>query len=823
MRLVRKLLTSLLLLLFLLCAAGAALLTYLAYARQPMLDGALAHPTLRGEVRVLRDDWGVPHISAEHETDAYFALGYVMGQDRLFQMELARRLAGGTLAEVFGQKAVAVDSVVRALRLRPKAAETYAWMQDAYPHLIALLEAFAAGINARIESEALPFEFAVLLHTPAPFTPVDCLSVGALLPITFADGIRSDPLASMIQQRHPELDITTLFPGYSREVPVTVMESFEEAERIMRESLPGNTAPLSQDLTPLRDWLGLLRPFTEHFGPALGSNSWVLAGSRTRSGKPILANDPHIGFTNPGIWYEAHLVYGDFESYGYHLPLIPFPLISHNRDRAWALTMFANDDVDLYLETFDPNDSRQVRYRNAWAAVEVEEEWIQVRFGKPVRAQVRITPHGPVITDLLRAIAAYEGPDVALSWTWQHTPYTDLEAFYRMGHARNYDDFAEGVALITSPGLNISYAAADGDIAWWAAGLIPVRPPHVNSKLLLDGASGRDEITGYVPREQNPHLRNPDWGYIVTANNLSTVHPVGELPLLEGYWQPSDRAARIKALLEPQHDWSLDALREVQTDATAHAAPEMVRHISLLLEPAVPNLGEHELAALNLLKNWDGHHGADSAAAAVYQVLTDFILLHAVVDELGQDLFAVYGGLGDHWNFFKFLLRSPDLPLWNRIDTDTVETAEEIVLDALHDTVRWLRAQCGPKSADWTWGKLHTLEFKHPFGYLPGPSLLFNIGPFPVPGGDQMVNNLLFHKGQLDFRVIAGPSTRRIIDFGDIEHSLSVLPTGNSGNFMSPHYADQAGMFVAGAYRSVRFTPAQVLENARHRLDFRPE
>lgn len=821
MRRLRLLLRVVFFLAVFICTTLTGFLVYLAYARQPQLSGLVSHPSLKGDVQVIRDDWGVPHISADHETDAYFALGYVMAQDRLFQMELARRLAGGTLAEVFGANAVEVDMLVRSFRLRPKAAETYDAMKAEFPHLAEAAEAFSAGINHCIAQEPLPFEFALLVHTPPPFTPVDCISVGALLPITFADGLRSDPLASMIQQKYPELDVTMLFPGYSREQPVTILESMEDSQPLPPAATAA--APQRRNLAPLYAWLAALHPFTEHFGPAIGSNSWVLAGSRTESGKPILANDPHIGFTNPSIWYEAHVRYGDFESYGYHLPLIPFPLLSHNRDRAWALTMFANDDVDLYVEKFHEDDPSQVMYKGAWTPVRLEEEEIQVRFGKPVKVSIRLTPHGPVVTDLLRHIAAYDGPDVTLSWTWQHQKYTDMEAFYRMGHARNYEEFAAAVGLITSPGLNISYAAQNGDIAWWAAGLIPVRPPHVNSKRLLDGASGNDEILGFVPRALTPHLKNPESGYIVTANNLTTTQPVGDVRLLEGYWQPGDRAARIRQLLLERDGWTLQDMRYLQTDATAHLAEDIVADFLLLLGSNTQHLGEHELAALNLLRSWDGRHDTGSAAAAVYQVLTDYLLIHTLQDELGEELFAVYGGIADHWNFFKFLMKSPELPLWDNIHTPETEHAEVIAIGALRATTAFLRKQCGPQPADWQWGKLHTLELKHPFGYLPGPGWLFNIGPFPVSGGAQMINNLLYNKGKLDFRVIAGPSTRRLIDFGDIQHALTILPTGNSGNFMSRHYADQAVLFAEGEYRTVRLTRTQIDENSRHRLRFTPD
>lgn len=820
---------------FLLCFllfTGAALVgwgVYLAKTRVPVLDGAIAHPALKGEARAVRDTWGIPHITAEFETDAYFALGYVMAQDRLFQMEAFRRVASGELAELLGARLVPIDKILRTFQLRSKAEGHFEKMEKDYPKLRALLEAYVAGVNHRQETEPLPLEFAVLGITPRPFTPGDCLSVGALLPITFADGLREDALASMLREKHPDMNIDLLFPGYSLEVPVTVMESLEEAAAILAErqapvsenAASGGTAP-PKALDALAGLLEPLNLLTRHFGPALGSNSWVLGPSRTVSGKSILANDPHIGFTNPSIWYEAHLRSGDFEIYGFHLPLIPLSLLGHNRHHAWALTMFANDDVDLFVETFDPQDPSKVMYQGSYVEATLQNQTIKVRFGDDQTFSLRTTPHGPIVTDLLQAVSGYAGPDVSLSWVWQQVDYTDMAGFYEMARAVSYDAFAAGVSKITSPGLNISYADADGNIAWWAAGLPPIRPDHVNSKGLLDGASGKDEILGYITFEDWPHLKNPAWGYIATANNRPTLRPVGPIDKIEGYWQPGDRAGRIEYLLEQRSDWTIQDLQAVQLDDSAYAAPPIVETLVTVIHDAAPTLTGTEAAALALLEGWDFRHGADSCGASLYQVLVDHVLRYAVEDEMGETLFKTYGGLADHWNFFKYLVKENDLAFWDDQRTPESEGRSEIVVRAFRDSVAWLTQRFGEDHARWKWGRLHTLEFRHPFGYLPLAGKLLNLGPYPVGGGAQIINNMLYMAGQLDYGVVAGPSTRRLIDFGNIENTLAVLPTGNSGNFQSVHYGDQAPLFVRGEYRRVNFTGDQISASKTHELVFKP-
>jgi penicillin amidase len=392
-------------------------------------------------------------------------------------------------------------------------------------------------------------------------------------------------------------------------------------------------------------------------------------------------------------------------------------------------------------------------------------------------------------------------------------------AFYKMGHARSYDEFAAAIPYITSPGVNVSYADAAGNIAWWAAGKIPVRPKHVNSKSLLDGASGKDEILGYVPFEENPHLKNPAWGYIVTANNMSTVKPVGEHGTLQGYWQPGDRAARIEELIESRDKWNIETLQQVQLDTKGWAVEHVLAPVLAILDESA--LSDAEKEALEVLRTWDGRHDVDSTGATIYQYLTDSIFQVALMDEVGEKLFWMYGSLADHWNFMKYALHDPDLSFWDDITTEVTETRETVVLTAFRQTVADLQRELGQSPSRWEWGRVHTIEFKHPFGYVPLLGYFFNIGPFAVPGAAQVINNMLYGGGTHNYDVIAGPSTRRLIDFGDVENSLSILPTGNSGNFMSPHYDDQAEMFCTGRYRAVHFTEDQIQAHREHVLTFK--
>jgi penicillin amidase len=818
-------------------------LVYLARTRVPDLERTVIHPSIKSEVTVVRDDWGVPHIAAANETDAYFALGYCIAQDRLFQMEILRRVAHGELSELLGPLLIPIDKVIRSFRLRPEVEAAIERGECMSPEARQAVDAFMAGVNHRMETEPLPFEYAVLRIPARPFTAADCLCVAGLLSITFAEGLRTEPLVSMLEERHPGLDVDALFPGYTKETPVTIMESGQGDMPGFGFRVSGiGTAPCgTRDAKPetrnpepaLQDFLRATFDVSRLLGPALGSNSWVLGPSRTRFGKPILANDPHIAFTNPGIWYEAHLKFPGFDLYGYYMPPLPFAFLGQNRDRAWAVTMLENDDIDLYRETFKygaasigtplPDGPAKVMYKGQWVDVRQETETIKVRFWPDQQYTVRITPHGPVVTDLFRKLQKYNGPEVSLSWVWQKVPLTYLDAVYKAGHATDCESFGKALALVTSPGINVSYADAQGNIAWWAAGRIVIRPEHVNYKGLLDGASGRDEILGYLPFEQNPCLINPAAGCIVTANNLPTVKPLGPIKQIEGYWQPSDRAARIKQLLDSQDKWSIDELKAVQFDDVLYSAPPFIAAVLEILKPEASGWTLLEQEALNTLETWDCRHDVESIGATVFEVLHDMLVRDTVGDELGPDLLPTYFSLADHWNFMKYAVKEDSLPFWDDVSTpDRKESRKDIVIKAFKDTVNALIRQMGRDIAKWRWGKLHTIEFKHPFGYLPLLGRIFNVGPFPASGAHETINHMLYRAGKLPYNVQAGPSTRRLIDFGQPDRQLDILPTGNAGNFMSPNYADQSEMFMAGQYHEIRLTEDQIRTHKRHEMHFLP-
>ena len=790
-----------------------------AYAGRGLrtLEGTYSHPDLRGEVEVIRDDWGVPHIQADNAHDAYFALGFSVAQDRTFQLEILRRLGRGELSEILGEAALPTDKVSRTLLWRRTAERLWSDTSVYDPEFVTVIEAFVKGINFALDIQPTPLEFTLLGIEPQPFTPVDCLSMMGYMSYGFAEGLKADSLYSLVASKHPDR-VRELFPGYAGQKPVTVMEgNVDEAiPPIAARPADGDRRTHNglEQLAQLADATLDLLPGFE------GSNSWVIAPERSKSGGAILANDPHIGFSNPAVWYECHIRYGDFESYGVHLPLIPFAMIAHNRDKAWAMTMFENDDLDLYRESFDPGDDSLVQYKGEWTRVDRWIETIAVKGQEPVDLTITTTPHGPIVTDMLKG---YEGDPVSAWWVFLQITPGSVQAFYELGKASNMDEARAAASKIEAPGLNISYADRHGNIAWWGAAKIPVRPSHVNAKTILDGASGRDEPVDWLPFEQNPQMENPPAGVIVTSNNMSTVKPVGPIAALEGYWQPSDRAGRLHDLFAAQDTWSLEELKAVQTDALLRSGAELA---SIIISGMAgePDLSNTERDALDALRAWDGDCGIESVGATVYHFAYAGVRRALLADEIGEELLSTYGSIADSDNVMQSALRNLDSVLWDDVNTETLESAAEIIRAGFRNGVADLVERHGPSPAGWQWGQAHTVEYKHIIGNVKPMDRLFNIGPYPAPGTWESVAKMSWRNDP--YRVEHGASMRLLLDYaqyGTAEGMWMVLPTGNSGHFLSPHFRNQAEMYLAGDYRSIRLSDADIDASREHTVVLKPE
>ena len=777
------------------------------YSLQPQYSGRLALAGLQQEVEVIFDPYGIPHIYGQNQQDVYFALGYVVAQERLFQMEMMRRVAAGRLAEILGEKLVKTDKFFRTLGLLEQAELNAAqfFKDPSAPWQKAAL-AYLAGVNQYVAQGAAPLEFGILGIPKEKFTPRDIYLIGALMAFGFAEGFKMDPL---ITKTHHKLGWDYLqdwvlgwSPG-AQKIPVYPANYSAAAD-----ALPSAIHQMMADL-PVAAWIG--------------SNGWVVSGQKTKSGKVIFANDTHMVYSQPSVWYEAHLECPGFSFYGNHAAGFPFALIGHNRFAAWGLTMFENDDVDFYKERLNPDNPNQVWFIDHWEDLKIRPETITVKGGKDVNFEVRSSRHGPILNEVDDAVAQAQSDPVAVWWMFNHISNQSIQAFYVLAHARSIEDARRAASLIDGVGLNVMYGDRDGNVAWWAAAKLIRRPDHVNPKLFLDGAGGRDEPLGYYDFSQNPQAENPPTGFVYSANNQPDTLSGRLYP---GYYVPEDRARRIVHYLDSATTWSVESTQQMNTDCISTVFAEVTAEIlnTLKADRVLQSTSTHE-HAVEVLKNWNGDHQVTAAAPTIFYTLLSYIMENAMADELGPDDYAVFNSSHVMKRTIAVIIKNDSSLWWDDIRTETVkETRQMIFARSFDQAVKDLTRQLGPDIAAWHWGKVHTLEHGHLLGQQKPLNLLFNVGPFAAMGGMETISNLTFKlntRGR--YPVHMGPAMRIIIDFGDIENSLSVNPTGQSGFFLSDHYDDQAALFNSGKSRKQMMNREEIKKSGRGTLILIPQ
>ena len=790
---------ALTLLAVLLAALIAAAGGYL-YSKQPTRQGQVQLQHLEGAVTVRYDERGVPHIRAESEADLYRTLGYVHAQDRLFQMEIMRRLSRGELAEVLGPKLVDTDKLFRSLRIRERA-ESYVAGLDKQSPAWKALQAYLDGINQYQDTHAAPVEFDVLGIHKRPFTAQDSISVAGYMAYSFAVAFRSEPLLTYVRDQLGSeylkvFDLDWQPNGVLAQQPTLSAADWTDLNAIARlseQALADNGLPQFE-----------------------GSNAWVIAGSHTKSGKPLLAGDPHIRFSAPSVWYEAQLSAPGLELYGHHQALVPFAFLGHNLDFGWSLTMFQNDDLDLIAEKVNPDNANQVWYHDQWVDMVNSEQQIAVKGEAPVTLTLRQSPHGPIINDVLGATAGKT--PIAMWWAFLETQNPILEGFYQLNRADTLAKARAAVTKVQAPGLNIVWGNAKGDIAWWAAAQLPKRPDGVNPAFILDGSTHQADKDGFYPFSANPQEENPARGYIVSAN-FQPLSPTGmEIP---GYYNLPDRGQQLNRQLSDKNvKWDVDATQALQLGTTTGYGPR-------LLAPLLPVLREvvsdpQELKLVEQLAQWKGDYPLSSTSATVFNQFLYDLAYGAMHDKLGDSFFDTLLSTRVIDAALPRLAATPDSPWWSSRDPAIKQTRTDVVKAAWNRSIAHLKTTLGPDSAHWQWGKAHTLTHSHPLGTQKPLDRLFNVGPFDAPGSHEVPNNLSAKIGPAPWPVTYGPSTRRIIDFADPAHGLTINPVGQSGVPFDAHYEDQAEAYVEGVYHQAHFSEEEVNANTRSTLRLLP-
>ena len=739
----------------------------------PVYSGEIESSKVTDSTQIVYDNYGVPHIYAKNAVDAYYALGYAHAQERLFQMAILRRLSTGKLSELLGPKLIKTDKKMISLGFREFAVKNaQIFEKTANIKIKNQAQAYLNGINDFIAKDNLPIEFTMLGFKPEPFTTKDIYSTLGYMALGFSTAVTSEPVMEYIKNELGE-EYAKVFEADS------ASGSSEYRPYAVKEIIANN---VSKDFNSFPYDLPI--PYWE------GSNSWLLSKERSKSGKALFANDTHIGYSQPSVWFEAYIEYPGNDLYGYFLAGMPFAIVAHNNNLAWGLTIFPLDNMDLYTETVNPDNPHQYLQGNDWVNYEERNYVIKVKDTADVNFTLKVSNRGPIISDNFKQAVQKDSKDkeVSLYWVLNHQESKVLEATYYMSNSKNINDFEKAVHNIDVLGLNVMYADKDDNIAWWATGLIPKRNPTLNSKLYMDGATDTLPHENY-PLESNPKLINPEKGYIITANNSPGLFDSISIP---GYYAPGLRASRVEDLLLTQDKWSIDELKVVQLDV--HSDRDLRLRDIMISELASERSPELQKMA-DVLASWDGDYTLRSIGSTIYSRMIYEILHIGVGEKMGEERFQQLL----HTYTLKASLEnliSDKKSIWWSGDRKAVLNL------AFDSTLISLTRQLGGDIDNWKWERVHQLTHIHPIGRKEPFDKVFNVGPYPKTGSLEVIDKEGFvYSDKPMYKITSGPALRLLIDFAKPDSAIGIIPTGQSGNFLSPHYSDQAEMFVKGEYR----------------------
>lgn len=802
-----------------------------ARASLPSLDGEYRVSGLIAPVEVLFDGHGVPHVYASGPEDAWFVAGLLHARDRLWQMELYRRAAYGRLSEIFGAETLPIDRRFLTLDLR-RAAE--AEWRAAPPIVRDALTRYASGVNAHLAETTgrrRPLEFQVLGLTAAAWTPVDSLVVGRLLAWRLAENHQAELVRHSLAAQFGGEEALRLGGRYPAGAPSVMQGPSAAVGRPLAARLPSAEGPASAVGPALPvgrplavGWpagLEWLRP-TARRG---GSNNWVIAGRRTASGRPLLANDPHLQLEFPGVWYEMHLVAAGLDVIGVTVPGTPFVVLGHNARLAWGMTNTGADVQDVFIERIDLNRQRYY-FQGQWLPIDVSRTDIAVSGGDTQAFEVWRTRNGTIFAevgadwefapDWLSPAHERRGERRAFALRWDAAGGEMAGAFEAINRAASWNDFTAAVERFSAPSQNLVYADIEGNIGYAMSGVLPQRSSSVGT-MPLDGSTGEGQWNSYIPASALPRLFNPERGYITSSNNLIDREWPG---LITRDWAAPYRATRLQRLIAGSQGVDLPTAAAWQTDVTGLAAADVLSTVDGALAHAAARGATAAEGVLQQLRAWDRQID-DRPVVTLYHLFEDALWRRTFFDEMGDPLFSrFYEWAGAERPAGLYAILGEANSRWFD-DIATLgqrETRDDIFVLAAADAADGLAGRFSGVS----WAAAHRAAFNHPLGAAAASlGWLFNRGPVPMIGDTYTVNRTSFNR-LTPFAVWEVPSWRQLFDVGQWDDGRVVLPAGQSGHPMSPYYFDQNDLWRRGQYRPQPFSRGAVEAARAHRLMLLP-
>ncbi len=773
---------------------------------QPDIEGEIRVSELESPVRIIRDNYAIPHIYAENTHDLLFAQGYVTAQDRLWQMDLTRRISSGRLSEIFGERTAEVDYFFRLLEIKEIAERIYKNLDEETGEEI---DAYSSGANYYLESGKKTIESVILGYEIEPWSPVDTISIHLLSAFVLSINMDEEIFAMKALKKLGEKKLRELLPGYPEGINTLMPEDIMKLN--LRLDFPAG-------YKIAREQFGL-------FQGKGASNNWVVDGKKSINGKPLLANDPHLRIQIPSVWHEVHLNAPGINTIGATFPGSPYVLIGHNERVAWGFTDAMADRIDLYIEKVNPKNPEEYWYEDRWEDMRIKKVEIKIKGrgeDKAVTREVRYTRHGPVISSFKEGI---EGV-VSMKWTGSMVEDQTLKGSSVLNRARNIEEAREGKNYSKIYALNMLYADVEGNIGYQLVGGIPIRitgkgvrlfdsaSGSLRGKLPVPGWDDDYEWKGFIPGEELPHLSNPASHFIATANNKI----VGEdFPyLLSNSWAPPHRYERIVSLLKEKQKLSLEDFKRMQADVYSEPARMFV---GVILK--VHTYNQEVKWALKQLADWDYEISSASLPALLYEVIRMKMVENTFKDELGELYSDFIYTLNFNYNLMDKIIGTTDAHWWDNANTPNPESRDEIIMKSVEDALSEIKQKLGVEKEKWSWGDLHKYKFSHPLGEVRLLDKIFNPKSIPAEGGLDTINNSYFSYGS-PYDVATVPSYRFLVDLSDIDHALGMNSTGQWGNPFSKHYSDSIEDWSRVKYHPLLFENNEIEREKWKELKLNP-
>jgi penicillin amidase len=733
---------------------------------------------LQGKVIIKYDNNRIPHIFAENDHDLYYAQGYVTARDRLWQMDMQTRSASGRLSEIIGPQALEVDSYHRRMGMVYGAENALrAMMKNPVTKLI--ITAYTEGVNNYIHGLApkdYPFEFKLLGYAPEDWQPINSAFLMKLMSETLAGGSDQFAMTNNLK-RFGAKDVNDLFPDYPfHEDPVIPPGTKWDFKPLPVPAPPAAFAAQQTANIKTRERI-----------EGIGSNNWAISGSKSATGYPILANDPHLNLTFPSIWYQVQLSSPTVNVNGASLPGSPCVTIGYNQKISWGVTNVDADVLDWYQVKFKDNTKKEYWYNNQWVPVKKRIEVIKVR-GKPtVIDTVLYTNQGPVVyeTDAKKPKDDRENIPVGDALRWiAHDESDDVMCFYLLNRAKNYNDYREALTHFTAPAQNFIFASSDNDIAITPNGKFPLKYKD-QGKFIMDGSDPANDWHGWIPADQNPTVKNPPRGFVSSANQSSTdpSYPY----YINWRFGSYDRGKRINDLLSAMKKATVDSMRIMQTDNYSMRGHDALPALLKYIDPS--KLDDSQKQVLEMLKKWDYHFSETSMGATLFYIWWDKFYDMTWNDEF--DIKGTYLNFPSQDRTEKLLLTDPNSKWFDNINTPAKETCADIVRNAFNATVEEMIQKHGKPGKNWEWGQVKDTHINH-LANLKG----FGTGNFSAGGASNVINAL---------RGGNGPSWRMVVQMGPTVKGYGVFPGGESGNPGSFYYRDMFDTWKAGKLNELLF------------------